>query len=283
MGTCALEMGRLPTARRRYRQNLALAAVIDPDSVAGARHNLATVEKELGHYDAARMLYRQALVDNRPQGDVTLEALCLSNMAVLEMDADQFDAAAVHLEASLALSEQHALAIMKMMALIHLTDLAVRRNDAAAAQRHGQRALELVKQTGSRGEKMHLHLHLAQLAMQQRDLAAARDELRTVAESAIQFELVPAQVDCVLCFSNLLSAQGEACVALRLLRYAIDHPATAEASRNRARRRMTEWSSSRADAAAMSAPAVDLWTLLHRIVTETPTAHAALIESLRAP
>jgi hypothetical protein len=170
---------------------------------------------------------------------------------------------------------------MEMVVRTNLTELLVLRNDAAAARQHGERALELAVRMDAKTSQSLVHLQLARLAVQQRDCVAARAALRAAVEITIAVDSKILQLDSVLYFAELLAAEGETGAASRLLRYVIDHPATVAPTRETARSQIARWASSDPDVASVPAPAIDLWTLLHRIVDETPFAHAPLIESLR--
>ncbi len=91
LGVCALRLGRLAEAKRHFEraQQHALAAS-SPRKAAAMLHNLAVVERAMGHTDEAIVLFLDAAIArHKLLGDVAGEARCLrqSGAGVLEQGA----------------------------------------------------------------------------------------------------------------------------------------------------------------------------------------------------
>jgi tetratricopeptide (TPR) repeat protein len=205
--------------------------------------------------------------------------MCLATLATLHWDAGELPHANTHLKAALEISERHGLDRTRTVALSNLAALAIESGDHAAARGWGRRALEIAEATGNRHFAAWMHLQFASIALQERDLALARSELRASLEIALAMDRMPPLLEGVAAFSELLAATGEMLCARRLLGFVVEHPSMAHPDSEGLRKRLDEWS---AGAAALPAwPGLALDDLVHRIVVETPVAHASLIALLR--
>jgi tetratricopeptide (TPR) repeat protein len=279
LASCALQTGRLLDARTLYQRTLALAP---PDLLAHNRAavlgNLALVEKRLGNYPQALQLHIESLAQHRRIGDSAGVALCLNNLATMYMLLGQWDAAAVHLAECLSIAERDGLVAIQSYARTNLADVARQRGDLDAATLHVERGLELSRSVANRGTEYSLLLQRARIAVRRGDLVGARSALAQALAGATAIGMPSLQSDAVLCFAELLEAQGQAALARRVLAFAMEHPATLPADRNALR---AQW-----ERRVAATPEDPPWPgmgrdeLLQRIVAEHEVAHAPLIGAL---
>ncbi|MBL8346526.1 MAG: tetratricopeptide repeat protein [Rubrivivax sp.] len=280
LGARALRGGEHAEARRWFEPALKAAlAGGQRRRAAAVQHNLGLIERATGRREAARALLLESMAGYRALGDVAGEAMCLATLATLQWDAGDLPQATAHLKAALEISDRHGLDRTRMVALSNLAALAIESGDHAAARSWGRRALEIAEATGNRHFAAWMHLQFASIALQERDLALVRSELRASLEIALAMDRMPPLLEGVAIFSELLAATGEMLCARRLLRFVVEHPSMALPDSQGLRKRLDEWS---AGAAALPAwPGLALDELVHRIVVETPVAHASLIALLR--
>jgi predicted ATPase/DNA-binding SARP family transcriptional activator len=279
LGSCALQTGHLEEARKQYKRALALASPASrAHNTAAVVGNLALVEKRLGHYEEALRLHIESLAQHRRIDDSAGVALCLNNLGTMYLLLHEYDAAAVHLRECLALSERDGLLAIQGYALSNLADVALFQGDLEAATRFGERGLELARSTGNRGTVCWLELHRARVALRRGELERAREALALAIGIAAQVGVPSLKSGALLCFAELLEAQGHADAARRVLAFAVEHPATLPADRDQLR---AEWAKR---AAAFPAdppwPGLALDELIDRIVAERDSAHAALVAAL---
>ena len=86
------------------------------------------------------------------------------------------------------------------------------------------------------------------------------------------------QIQALICFAELLHAQGTTECARQVLKFADGHPATRSMERDSIRALLEQWPESPDDC---DWPQIELEERLHRIVVESDTAYAALLSTLR--
>jgi hypothetical protein len=107
---------------------------------------------------------------------------------------------------------------------------------------------------------------------------AARTHLADALELARMIGRPALQLTGVACFADLLAAQGQTRAAARVLRFVGLQPGLSAPDREAVQRQLAALPEPNED----SWPALGLDELVHRIVLETPIAHAPLI-ALLAP
>jgi tetratricopeptide (TPR) repeat protein len=280
LGTCCQRVGRNDDARRYFEQALQLAPEsVDPHNAAAMYDHLALVEKATGRYDEALRLSLQSLAQHRHLGDVAGEALCLNNLAALYLAKRDFVAAGAPLREGLALCDRHGLVSTRGFVLANLTEVALETDDVEAAEKYARRALETVEATGHRSVVCFLRLQLMRLALRRDDFAGARAELAAALTLAIEVARPALLLAGVICFAELLLAQGENHAARRVMTFAQDHPAIGAPERDEIQARLARLPSP--PPAEPDWPAMGLEELVQRVVIESSNAHAALIAALR--
>ena len=282
LATCALQTGRLDEARRYFKH--ALEANPPDDHAHGTAvtlDHLALVEKRLGHYDEALRLSLQSLMQHRQLGDSAGEALCLNNLASLSVVRKEYEAAREYLQQSLAICERDGIVTTQGLVFCNLMDVAIKTGDLSAAQKHAQRALEVASATNNQVLVSWIKTSTASLAVRQGDIEAARSNLSEGLSLALALGTPPLKFDAVMCFSEILQAQGEAVCARRLLAYAAEHPTASGLARDQLRTRLGNLSTGTGE--DLPWPGLELDELLHRVVVETSLGYAPLIATLRPP
>lgn len=274
LGGCCLRTGRLEKAKQWYKQALKLAASsADPRGSAGMLDNLAIVEKRLGNYDEALRLSQQSLLEHRAVKDFAGETLTLNNLGTLCVDRREHDVARTYLQESLTLCDRHGLANTRAMVLANLGELEVATRRFDAAERYLREALPLSEKTPAL--ECALRLNLSRIAAARREVDAARAELATGLEIAIAIGNRSYKHGSLLCFADLLIAQGETACAQAVLAFGIALPDIGAPERDAMREVLGEAKVKE----PWSGPGIE--ELLRRIVLERDVAHAPLIQVLR--
>jgi tetratricopeptide (TPR) repeat protein len=242
--------------------------------------NLALVEKSTGHYDEALRLSIEALEQQRRIGDLAGEALSLNNLGALHLDREEFASAGEYLKPGLALCDRHGLFSTRGLILANLTSVALNTGQHDAAEAYAQRALEHAEAAGNRYLIAYLKLQFVRLALQRADPTRARADLRSALEITIAIARPSLLIEAVICFAEILAAQGESHAEWLILGFAAHHPSTAAPERDKLRARLG--AAGRPVNPAPPWPGLGLDELVHRIVFETEVAYAPLIAKLRA-
>ncbi|MBC5764376.1 ATP-binding protein [Ramlibacter albus] len=279
LGACSMRLAKMGEARRYYQMALKLApSVPNPRYAAVLMQNLAQIEKRQDHAAEALRLLLGALERFREIGDHASQALCLYQLGSMQCDLGDLSAGVQSLRSALALCDSHGLNRTRGYVLTGLADAAIEMGDLDAARDYATQGLELARASGARLLESWMLLHHARLAVRGQDIAAARDELRTAVELTLQVGSPVAQVAAVICFGEVLAAQGVKDCAARVLELARGQGSASQQDRKQIDAIRTRW----ALPAPGPVPAMTLAELGHRIVGETPLAHAPLIADLRA-
>jgi predicted ATPase/DNA-binding SARP family transcriptional activator len=277
---CALAVGRADEATLAFDEALALArAGARPQEIAGTLDNLALCAKRQGRYEDALQLSLEALAQHRRHGDQARMALCLNNLGSMSLFMDDVEAAEAHLREALQTSERHGLVSTRAFVLANLTELALKTGDDAAARRAAERALELAEAGGIRPLTGWLKVQLARLAARRGELALARTLLAGAADLAGTTGLLSVKPAVLLGLAELLEVQGHAVAARRLLAFAADEASLSAPDRDELRAAWARRISP--DSADPPWPGWTLAELLHRVVIEADSGHAALIAGLK--
>jgi predicted ATPase/DNA-binding SARP family transcriptional activator len=279
LAACALRVGRLNEARRRYEQLLArVRSEGQPRQIAGTLDNLSLVHKRLGHYDEALQLSLESLEQHRRIGHGAGVALCLNNLGALYIARGEPAAALAPLQEALALSARDGLANTSSMVHTNLSHAALYLGDLAGAREHAQRGCESASATGNRSVGAWIQAHRARVSVREGDLADARIALSEGLSIAIALGSPSLLTPGLMAFAELVDAQGHTMLARRCLSFFGDLPDLTRADRDEILALLTGWGGVPPGAPAW--PDVALPELLQRIVVEAPQQHQALITQL---
>ncbi|MBI5716208.1 MAG: tetratricopeptide repeat protein [Burkholderiales bacterium] len=281
LGAATARLGRLDDAKRWFERTLRLAEqAADGTHRAATFDNLALIERIRGRLDESLALYRQGLAQHREIGDAGGEAQCLNNLGVVHILRNELAPAREVLQAARRLCERHGLASIRSMVEVNLANVAMQAGDHEAARTHAAQALETSLANGQRGFAIDARLALGTVALQGGDLDEAREQLRAAMETALPMQRPAMLVQLTRIFAELLAAQGEQAVAVRVMGFALQQrPGLVGAERLDAEARMRGWGAPATQAPAWTGPALE--ALAERIVVEAPLAHAPLIAELR--
>lgn len=282
LAACALRVGRLGEAQRRYEQLLArVRSEGRLQKIAGTLDNLALVHKRLGHYDEALRLSLESLEQHRRIGHRPGIALCLNNLGSLYMSRDEPAAAQGPLREALALCERDGLDNTAALVQANLSQAAMRLGDLVAARQHAQRGSEGALASGNRAVWAWVQSSQARLSVREGDLAGARVALAEGLSTAVTLGAPSLLAPGLLAFAELLDAQGHPALARRCLAFVGELPELTRSDRDEMLALLAHWGGLPPGAPAW--PGMALPELLQRIATEAPQQHAALIALLDTP
>jgi predicted ATPase/DNA-binding SARP family transcriptional activator len=282
LAACALRVGRLSEAQRRYEQLLSrVRSEGRLPHIAGTLDNLSLVHKRLGHYDEALRLSLESLEQHRRIGHGAGIALCLNNLGTLYMSREEPAAAQAPLREALVLCERDGLGNTAALVQANLSEAAMRLGDLAAARHHAQRSIEGAHTSGNRAVWAWMQSHQARLSVREGDLAAARVALAEGLSTAVTLGAPSLLAPGLVAFAELLDAQGHPVLARRCMLFFGELSDLTKSDRNEILAMLAKWGGLPRGAAAW--PGMALPELLQRIATEAPQQHAALIAQLETP
>jgi tetratricopeptide (TPR) repeat protein len=281
--TCALRRGRLAEARSLFQKVL---DVTIPEThaatLAATLDHLALVEKGMGNFDEALRLGLQALAQHRNLGKPAAEALCLSNLGSLHLARHEDAAAMECLNAGLAICEREGFVQTSQYILSNLTEASLNLGDLAAAERYARRTLESALASDHRALVGAARFNLARIAAKRGDLGAARAGLGEGTGVVLPLGIPVLKFEALVCFAEILQAQGLADRARQVLHFAAEHPAATPGVRTQLRALLEdarERDGKRDDSSGW--PTLGLDELLQRIVAEGAVAYASLLGAPR--
>jgi tetratricopeptide (TPR) repeat protein len=280
LGTCAFRLGRLTEARRRFKEALDAGSPEDPaELLANTLDHLALIEKALGNYEEASSLALKSLAEYRRLGDSAEEALCLNNLGSLQLLLGEDASAAMYLREGLAICERDGLISTQAFILTNLTEVAMRSGDLDGAEAYCARASQTAMSTGNRAVAAWAKIKSARVALQRGALDGARARLAESLTSVIAIGVPSLKTDGLICFAQILVAQGESACARAVTTFVLSHPLATAATRKDALARL---SNAELDAEpALEWPGIDIDDLIGRVVLEAGQAYAPLIAALR--
>ncbi|MBG9389443.1 ATP-binding protein [Caenimonas aquaedulcis] len=278
IGTSQLRLSRRDEAFRSLQEALRIVPAGERRVRAVILDTLALIEKRRGRYDEAMRMSLQALEQFRAAGYVAAEALCLNNLGALQIDRGDPASAMPFLSAALELAGKHGLANTRVYALANLAEASLGMGDHPACRRWGAAAIEVAQAAANPSVESAVRVHLARCAIREGDLERARAELGQGAELANAIGRPGMQFEALMCFGEVLAAQGESHAAGLVLHAAAADAATSE--HDRARVQALRRTLGLADATGH--PTVGFAELAQRIATEAPVRHAPLLAALRA-
>ncbi|QJR16155.1 ATP-binding protein [Usitatibacter palustris] len=280
LGVCYLALARYPEAREYLTLALKQSpASIDPRTAAAMLDNLSIVEKETGNHDEALRLALQSLDLHRRIGDQSGVALVLSNLGSKYLARQEWDTANVYLREALALCDRHGFVGTRAYILANMAEVAVGRGDADASDAPIREGLEVARATGNRALVGYLKVFAAIAALLRSDAATARMNLAEALAEGLAIGRRSLQIECVVCFGEVLLSQGEPACALAVLDLAAGDPLTNALQHEEIGRKTNRARAASGDECAPHGLTFE--ELVHRIVAESPIAHAPLIATLR--
>jgi predicted ATPase/DNA-binding SARP family transcriptional activator len=280
IASAALRQGRLDEAREHYQAVLEWSdSTTRTEDRAATLDHLALVEKRLGHLNEALRLSHGALQLHRQLDDPAGTALCLNNLATIHLAREEIDAAEAPLLEALALCEAAGLTGTHVMVLTNLCEIALHRNAYTEAEGFGTRGIELADATGQRMLGSWLRAHMATLALGRGDPGAARAGLVVAARAGLELNVPSLKAVAALLFARLLHAQGHAAAADQALAVAIGDGSLGNGEHERMRQQRAAWLWG---GSLKAAPPITLEAMLHRVVSEAPHGHTALVALLAA-
>ena len=278
IGTSHLRLSRRGEALRVLREALRIAPASERRVRAVIMDTVALIEKRMGRYDESMRMSLQALEQFRAAGYVAAEALCLSNLGALQIDRGDPASALPYLTAGLELAERHGLAQTRVYVLGNLAEATLAMGDYAACRRWGTAAVEVAQAAANRSVESAVRVFLARCAIREADLDTARMELGKAAALANAIGRPGMQLETLICFGELLDAQGQAPEAAIVLHVAASDPATSEHDLARIHALQVRL---RLDTAT-GPQAFTFAELAQRIESESAVGYAPLLAALRA-
>jgi tetratricopeptide (TPR) repeat protein/CHAT domain-containing protein len=165
-----------PEAREWFQKSLTAAGDDISEEALIALDGLASIDLNVGDYDAARDKLNKLLEMGQQIGDGEGEALAWHELAVIDMKAGDYDAARDKLNTALTMRQQTGDRAGEAATWHNLATIDSKVGDYDAARDKFQKALAIARQVGDRGsEAMILH-NLASIDLRVGDYDAARDK-----------------------------------------------------------------------------------------------------------
>ena len=276
LGTCHLRLREFEQARAAFGQALKLT---DPDLetrwAAATLDHLALLEKALGNFTESLAMSMRALEQFRRLADPAAEALCLNNVGAVHKQLGDFESALLYLKPALELSDRHGLASTRGYVLANLADVCAELGDDGAVRNYSRLGIAAAQSMAQPSVESWLRLVQVRHFARTHDLAGARDELSQAVELLSRTARPSTLLDAVLCFGEVLAAQGEPAAAARVLQWVQSHD---PAYVHEIERVLAHWRLAAQDGPL---PPITVTEMTQRIVAEKPVGHAPLLAALR--
>lgn len=237
LGEVAYTLGDYVEAERLYRESVALAeAVGDRYNLAWCLDRVADVLSLQGRYDEAEVIAAQGVENGRELGNrhwIAYGFLCLTEITSGKGD---FEAAMHYFRQSFEAFETTDSSEGPAWLRIAGCVIALAQGNTADLERFARESLVIFEQTRSPwGRSAALH-YLGEAARCRGEFEAARRYLSQAVQLAVESKSIMLLMRYVVGFSALFAETGEQARAAELLTLAIQHPATWQITRERARR-----------------------------------------------
>ena len=248
-GTTLWGIGEYAEARRVLGEKISLDEQLgDRWGLAIARGQLGLVFQACGDYHQARDLMRSTSKYYQECGDRRMMAVSLFFRADVEVNLEELDAAREFLEESLALSTSVGDRWIMGMSHFNLAMVAQAQGGHEQAVRWFNRTLEFFQEMGEHWSKIRAWNGLGTSRLALDDDARAGQAFREALAAAVEAEIWPDALEALAGFASLQARRGNKEHAIELLLIVLNHPASLQATKNRA-------SDLRADLEAQLSPA----------------------------
>jgi len=217
--------GQYERARELAEASLPLARAVGGSTLALTLTMAAYATWSTGDLASAEAYGLEALTASRALGAVAIEIDALNVLGNITTSCQQLDRAAEFSRASLELARQAHHLSFESRALLNLGYLLYLLGDFAGARAYSLEALERGRELGGRLQIAIVLGNLAQVDVKLGDTAAARAEAREALALADELGYLPAVVNGVSLFGQIIAAEGALPQALALFGLAYAHPA----------------------------------------------------------
>lgn len=235
LGVIHAFQGHYPLAYQWAQQAAAIAGTLDDDlQLANALLSLGSIEQALGKYEESRQTYFRSLAiyeaSNYPWGLV--HALRLLGTAVAHEGA--YEAAQTYHQRSLILAQSIGHASGIALGLNNLAQAALALGQTEEAHQFYEQALALSQETLSPMEKGLLLKNLGQWLVSQNQVEEGKAYLHQALQTAVTIQAAPLALEVVLETAVALALTAQTEPAHHLLDALHAHPATRQATRDKA-------------------------------------------------
>jgi predicted ATPase len=267
LGTCYWQWGRHQEASRVLAQAARQAGSAgDSRGAALALHNLALVEKALGHHAKAAALMEEWLVSQREQSEWLRVAMGLSNLAYVYQAIGEWERAQACLEEGLVLCEAHDLALPRLALLANLAHNHASMGRLDEAESACGRVIDEAQRKALGDVEATARNQLVRIELARGNITRVRERLRAATVLALRLGIEYVQLDCVLSFARLLAREARDREAAPLLRQLLARTDLEPVDRAQAESCLRDLSAEARDSVPSQA---SLETLLRAIERET--------------
>jgi predicted ATPase/transcriptional regulator with XRE-family HTH domain len=189
---------------------------------------------ELGEYEQAERLLRQALSLSRATGDPRLIAFAASFLSRTPQSLRHPEEMRELLAEILHTAKQTCDRYGQGVALERMALLAQAGNDLAAAGQLFEESLALFHEIGDQWSLSRLYTHLGIYQLDQRRIEAAEGTLCHALETAISAQAIPNALDALSGLAGIKAHHGQAGLALEIALHILLHPASTGEAKKRA-------------------------------------------------
>lgn len=188
--------------------------------------NLGSVQIRMGNYEDAIAHLNEALPIAHAQGDQRGLTHIHNNLGATHLALGDLDAAYAQFAACLPLTEETAYQPVRLVALQNLAEVAYKRNDWASAIAHCEESIAIALELDDAVQAIRTQKVQAMALYAMGDAAQAWPLLHHAVTVGHEAQALPALMDVLEGVGVLLLADGQIDLAVELLQFVRDHPAT---------------------------------------------------------
>jgi predicted ATPase/DNA-binding SARP family transcriptional activator len=232
LGQIEHQMGAGEAADQAYHQSLDIYRCLNnPTGIASNLISLGVLAKNRGDLSQASDLYMECLEIFRQRDDPRGIWVCLINLGNIANVQQDYQQAKRLYEESLTTLQGSGDKSRQALTLVNLGSVARETDACEQALQYYLESLKIGEETGEKRILIASLDGLGKTYLNQGDLAAAQDYLLKALRNAIEANLLPQALDSLASLGRLKTNLGEMELALELLAFVTNHPASPEHAR----------------------------------------------------
>ena len=236
LSAVAVRSGNYAAGKAHFAEALALAREHDdPTNIGRFLSNLAVAEQMLGEYEAARRHFEEAIEVRRKLGDQRFVVRGLNSLGNLSLSLEDTQAAGGYFRRGLDLAQELDIREIVPYFLVNLGIVAMENGALDEAEPRFAEAFEKARESGNRPLMAGALRRLGRVKLEAGAFDEARGYLLRSLALARDLDALPAQINALFNLADLRARRGETEASLELFGLVLEHPATDDHERRRAR------------------------------------------------
>jgi len=242
LGSITQDKGEFEAAQEYYQSALTLYEQIQDEwRMVGALNNIGMIAGTLGQYDEAKSHFEHTLILCRQMNDRFGQARAIQNLSIIAfIDGSYTEAKKMRL-AVLAICQEVGFQWGVASSLRHLGDVERKLGEVEVANNYYEQSLPIWQAMGNERNVAFTHNSIGNLYLELAQYETANSHFQQAIQSATVAQIPPVAVAALAGQAQVLAAQEEFERAVRLLSFALCHPACEKQLESSVRPFLAEW------------------------------------------